>query len=150
MESIATRIRQLKGNMSIPAFARLIGEEKSQRLQDVLAERQRAPEDMLVRIVRSTSCDANWLLLGVGEPPVLDDDEQELLALFRLAPLAVKAAAIGALQGAKGTGATAKTKVIAHGGNAAGRDMTINNSGQERTHDRKAKSGKLAGQRGGT
>ena len=48
MESIAARIRQLKGGMSIPAFAKFIGEEKPQRLQDVLAERQRAPEDMLV------------------------------------------------------------------------------------------------------
>ena len=34
---------------------------------------------------------------GVVPPPTLTDDERELLRLFRAAPLAVKAAAIGAL-----------------------------------------------------
>lgn len=41
---------------------------------------------------------------GVKPAPTLSADEEELLALFRAAPLAVKAAAIGALQG----GASAK------------------------------------------
>lgn len=149
MESIAARIRQLKGGMSIPAFARFIGEEKPQRLQDVLAERQRAPEDMLVRVVRATTCDANWLLLGDGSPPQIDGDELELIALFRSAPLAVKAAAIGALQGAQVSASQQRVKVTAHGGNAAGRDVTINNTGQERTHGRQAKGGKPSRQRSG-
>lgn len=43
---------------------------------------------------------------GAVATPRLSADEQELLALFRAAPLAVKAAAIGALQGgAASTGA---------------------------------------------
>ena len=150
MESIAARVRQLKGGMSIPAFARFIGEEKPQRLQDVLAERQRAPEDMLVRVVKATACDANWLLLGDGQPPQLGNDELELVALFRSAPLAVKAAAIGALQGAQVAAAQPRVKVTARDGNAAGRDMTINNTGQERTHGRETKGGKPAGQRSRT
>ncbi|MDP3887039.1 hypothetical protein [Hydrogenophaga sp.] len=149
MESIAARVRQLKGGMSIPAFARFIGEEKPQRLQDVLAERQRAPEDMLVRVIRATTCDANWLLLGEGLPPQLDGDELELIALFRAAPLAVKAAAIGALQGAREAAVQPRVKVTARSGNAAGRDMKINNSGQERTHGRETKGGKPARQRSG-
>lgn len=37
---------------------------------------------------------------GVKPAPTLTTDEEELLALFRVAPLAVKAAAIGALHGA--------------------------------------------------
>ena len=47
--------------------------------------------------------DVTYLLTGQRHPlapPPLNTDEQELLALFRAAPLAVKAAAIGALQGA--------------------------------------------------
>ena len=59
------------GDMSAPAFAGLIGEEKPQRLKDVLAGRQRLPEDMLVRILVKTGCDANWLLLGSGETPAV-------------------------------------------------------------------------------
>jgi len=39
------------------------------------------------------------VLTGDGFAPALNVDEQELLSLFRAAPLAVKAAAIGALQG---------------------------------------------------
>jgi hypothetical protein len=62
--TISLRIRELKADMSIAEFARLIGEEKPQRLQDVLLGRQRVPEDMLVRMLVTTGCDANWLLLG--------------------------------------------------------------------------------------
>lgn len=66
--SIAERIRVLMGGMTAPAFAAHIGEEKPQRLKDVLAGRQRVPEDMLIRIVERTGCDANWLLLGGARP----------------------------------------------------------------------------------
>lgn len=51
----------------------------------------------------SAGVDVTYLLTGQRHPlapPPLNADEQELLALFRAAPLAVKAAAIGALQGA--------------------------------------------------
>lgn len=46
--------------------------------------------------------DVNHLLTGKAAADVspLTTDERELLALFRAAPLAVKAAAVGALQGA--------------------------------------------------
>ena len=41
--------------------------------------------------------DPNWLLAGEGLAPELSSDEQELLVLFRTAPLTIKAAALGAL-----------------------------------------------------
>ena len=85
MNSIALRIRELKGGMSIPDFAKLIGEEKPQRLQDVLAGRQRAPEDMLVRIVLKTKCDANWLLIGEGLAPEVDSRQRALLENYESA-----------------------------------------------------------------
>jgi hypothetical protein len=77
--SISLRIRELKGEMSIPVFAAFIGEEKPQRLQDVLSGRQRCPEDMLVRIVKATGCDANWLLLGIGAAPAITPRQRALL-----------------------------------------------------------------------
>ena len=77
--SVFARIRELMGEMTIPAFAALIEEEKVQRLKDVLAGRQRVPEDMLVRIVVKTGCDANWLLLGVGNAPQLTSRQRALL-----------------------------------------------------------------------
>ncbi len=52
---------------------------------------------------------------GVKPAPTLTSDEEELLALFRAAPLAVKAAAIGALQGganAKSTSLKAKSGAV--------------------------------------
>ena len=125
MDTIAERVRHLKGSQSIPQFAKLIGEEKAQRLQDVLSGRQRIPEDMLLRILSATGCDANWLLLGKGEPSPLSSDELELLALFRQAPLPVKAAAVGALRGARSALPGSQVQVTALGGHAAARDINI-------------------------
>lgn len=53
---------------------------------------------------------------GAVATPRLSADEQELLALFRAAPLAVKAAAIGALQGGALPGAS--TLQVNHGAGA--------------------------------
>lgn len=87
MNDVVSRIKQLKGEMSVPDFARFIGEEKSQRLQDVLAKRQRLPEDMLIRILQATGCDANWLLLGRPRPAGdLPPRQRALLANYEAAP----------------------------------------------------------------
>lgn len=50
---------------------------------------------------------------GVKPAPTLTADEEELLALFRAAPLAVKAAAIGALHGAAAAPGAAKPRAKA-------------------------------------
>lgn len=85
--------------------------------------------------IAEAGADVRYIITGdrEGRPPeVLSADERELLALFRAASLAVKAAAIGALQG--GTSdhprAKKKVKVSAPGGNAAGRDV-INSTGKK-------------------
>lgn len=60
---------------------------------------------------------------GVKPAPTLTADEEELLALYRAAPLAVKAAAIGALQGganARPTSQKAKSGGINVGGAVSG------------------------------
>lgn len=52
--------------------------------------------------IAEAGADVRYIITGQREGPApvtLSADERELLALFRAAPLAVKAAAIGALQG---------------------------------------------------
>jgi hypothetical protein len=90
--TISLRIKNLMGEMTVAAFATFIGEERPQRLKDVLRGQQKIPEDMLVRIVERTGCDANWLLLGIGEgkPLRLPEDERILLDNYRHAPQAVQ------------------------------------------------------------
>lgn len=66
---------------------------------------------------------------GVKPAPTLTSDEEELLTLFRAAPLAVKAAAIGALQG----GANAKPATARKAGQATFTIGTVN--GQNITGD---------------
>jgi hypothetical protein len=77
--TISLRIKELMGDMTIAAFAELIEEEKIQRLKDVLRGQQKCPEDMLVRIVKATGCDANWLLLGIGAAPAITPRQRALL-----------------------------------------------------------------------
>lgn len=77
--TISLRIKHLMGGMTQVEFAQLIGEEKPQRLKDVLRGHQKIPEDMHVRMIERTGCDANWLLLGAGAKPVLNPRAQALL-----------------------------------------------------------------------
>ncbi len=90
--------------MSVPEFAALL-DEKPQRLKDVLAERQKLPEDMLVKILVKTGVDANWLVLGSGKASDLADDEQMLLMRYRSSPQGLRDAAVRVLLGDKASGA---------------------------------------------
>lgn len=65
--------------MTIAAFAELIDEDRIQRLKDVLRGQQKCPEDMLVRIIEKTGCDANWLLLGIGSKPEITPRHRALI-----------------------------------------------------------------------
>ncbi|MDO5289320.1 MAG: helix-turn-helix transcriptional regulator [Pseudomonadota bacterium] len=72
-----------------------------------------APSAKLLTALAFMGMDVAYLLTGQRHPaapePRLSADERELLALYRAAPLAVKAAAIGALQGgAASTGAAVR------------------------------------------
>lgn len=65
---------------------------------------ERHPDSVYLAAIAAAGADVLYILTGQRNPAApahrLTPDEQELLALFRAAPLAVKAAAIGALQGA--------------------------------------------------
>ncbi len=104
VEKIHERLRaELKRlDRSAAQASKAAGEANSQGLRDVLSGRKRLTADLLGALVLAVGVDGHYVLTGHQEPrtPPINADEQELLALFRAAPLAVKAAAIGALQGA--------------------------------------------------
>jgi hypothetical protein len=99
----------------------------------------------MVAVALKFGVDPVWMLTGMGAttpptPPQLSADEDELLRLFRAAPLALKSAAVRALTVPDAT-VTKQISVSAPGGHAAGRDITIN-SPREATSNGKAKSRK--------
>jgi len=71
---------------------------------------ERFPDAAYLAAIAKVGVDVRYIVTGQREgpaPEVFSADERELIALFRAAPLAVKAAAIGALQG----GSTPRPKI---------------------------------------
>ena len=78
--SIIDRMREVLQGMSQGEVAELLG-EKSSRVNSVLNGKQKVPEDFLVKFIEAFKVDANWLLLGVGEPPQPDLTSREAALL---------------------------------------------------------------------
>lgn len=77
----------------------------------------RFPDAAYLAAIAAAGADVRYVVTGDREgpaPEVLGADERELLALFRAASPAVRAAAIGALRGGSTPRAT-KRKTIVHG-----------------------------------
>lgn len=71
--------------------------------QSIYEKGKRMPDAAYLAAVGAAGLNIHYIVTGkrnTPPPEVLAADERELLDLFRAAPLAVKAAAIGALQGA--------------------------------------------------
>lgn len=98
LAAVGKRIEELRGRLSQSDFAAKLGIdrktvgtwERGERLLDTKA---------LLALWGEFDADPAWVLTGNGFAPAGNEDEREIVALFRAAPLAVKAAAIGALQG---------------------------------------------------
>jgi transcriptional regulator with XRE-family HTH domain len=90
--------------MNQPDFAALAGTTKKTQ---ITYEKGVMPDAAYLAAIAQAGADVRYIVTGEREgpaPEVLTADERELLALFRGATLAVKAAAIGALQGASSLG----------------------------------------------
>ncbi|RJX32323.1 MAG: hypothetical protein C4516_04290 [Oxalobacter sp.] len=87
--------------MKPAAAAKAIGDQDSQGLRDVIGGRKRLSAELLAAL-STTGVDVQYVLTGQRVDVSLSSDERQLLALYRSAPLAVKMAAVGALQGAQG------------------------------------------------
>lgn len=63
--AVSDQIRQVMegAGLTVEEFALRLN-EKPQRVKDVLRGKQRAPEDLLVKLVEIFQADANWLLTG--------------------------------------------------------------------------------------
>lgn len=99
---------------------------------------ERVPDAAFFAGAAKFGADIRYIVTGEREgppPEVLSADERELLALYRAAPLAVKAAAIGALQGGsvpaqRGERYSVKQTFNGEVGQAASRDI-INKGGRK-------------------
>lgn len=83
------------------------------------------PNAAFLALAATAGADVRYIITGYRDGPaplVLTADERELLTLFRAAPLAGKAAAIGALQG---VAAASAPKVVIHG--KVGNQIETNN-----------------------
>lgn len=132
LAQVGERIRQLRGALTQAAFAERLGLERKSVGRYEAGDR--APDALaLLRLMAEFGADPAWVLTGGGAGPSISPDERELLALFRAAPLAVKAAAIGALQGGAQAGAGRSHQVTitasGRGTQAAGRKI-INKGGK--------------------
>ncbi|MFN9585501.1 MAG: helix-turn-helix domain-containing protein [Pseudomonadaceae bacterium] len=126
MSSIGERLREERDRLGFnqTAFGAIGGVQKQAQLKYEKGERM--PDAAYLEAVAKVGADVQYVITGQRSAAALSTDEEELLVRFRAAPLAVKAAAIGALQGAAGAVRVDKrVSVSAPGGHAAGRDMTI-------------------------
>jgi transcriptional regulator with XRE-family HTH domain len=85
---------------------------------------KRPPDADYLAAIDEAGADVLYILTG-RRGIALTPDERELLALFRAAPLAVKASAIGALQGGGQVVDRHKIVVSTGSGHAAGRNVFI-------------------------
>lgn len=90
----------------------------------------RSPDGEFFSAIAAAGADVLYILTGDIDSQALSADEQELIAAFRAAPLAVKGAVIGALSaGANPPGPPRiKQKVSGTGHQLAGRDV-VNHQG---------------------
>ncbi len=103
---IGVRLRTSLGQMTQAEFAERIGVHR--KTVERWESGERIPDgESLLALKQEFGVEPGWLLTGDGEAPgvsTLTPDERELLALFRAAPLAVKASAVGALKGGTAPG----------------------------------------------
>lgn len=124
--TIGERLREERERLgfSQPAFAGLA--ETTKKSQIDYEKDSTQPKAGYLAAISKVGADVQYIITGVRSSSALSSDEDELLERFRAASLVVKAAAIGALQGAAGAVHVDKqVSVSAPGGHAAGRDMTI-------------------------
>ncbi|EIW3593161.1 TPA: helix-turn-helix domain-containing protein [Salmonella enterica] len=79
-----------------------------------------SPDSVYLALLSKFGLDIQYVVVGERSMSALSDDENELLSLYRSAPLAVKAAALAALTA--GSSAAGSVNVSGSGNRIAGRD----------------------------
>lgn len=135
--SIGERLREVRENMGLSQtafaeFAERTGAAGTTRQSQSLYEKgKRMPDAAYLSAIAANGADVLYILTGHGRSQSLSNDEQELIAAFRAAPLAVKGAVIGALSAGKAKQDT-KTEQVVHGsvGQQSGGDI-VNQKGNK-------------------
>lgn len=126
------RVEREKLGLSQEAFGKAGG--VGRKTQFNYESGERAPDALYLSLLAELGVDVHFVLTGERSNGLLSSDEQEMLQLFRNAPLAVKAAAVGALKGG-----TSNAVGISIGGRVEGqvvqgdlhqRDVTIGPKGR--------------------
>lgn len=122
--SIGDRLREerLRLGLSQAALGEIGGVRKQAQLNYEKGERN--PDAAYLSAISKFGADIQFIVIGTRSAEALNDDEQELLNLFRKAPLAVKAAALAGLTA--GTASANSISVSGHGNRVAGRDYNEN------------------------
>lgn len=110
--SICDRLREERNRqgLSQSAWGEIAGVTK--KTQMLYEGGERMPDAAYLAAIASAGADIQYIVSGIRSAQALSRDEVELIEAFRAAPLAVKAAAIGALQGGS---ASTKSKQVVHG-----------------------------------
>lgn len=145
--SIGERLREVREDMGLSQtafaeFAESAGAAGTTRQSQSLYEKgKRMPDAAYLSAIAANGADVLYILTGHGRSQSLSQDEQELIAAFRAAPLAVKAAAVAALTAGSAAHGV-KTKQVVHGsvGQQAGGDI-VNQKGNKIEIGKAAKTG---------
>lgn len=108
--------------LSQAALGEIGGVRKQAQLNYEKGERN--PDSAYLSAIAKFGADIQFIVTGIRSAESLSPDEKELINLFRQAPLAVKAAALAALNA--GNAATDSINVSGSGNRVAGRDYNEN------------------------
>lgn len=109
--------------LSQAALGEIGGVRKQAQLNYEKGERN--PDSAYLSAIAKFGADIQFIVTGIRSAESLSPDEKELINLFRQASLAVKAAALAALNA--GNAATDSINVSGSGNRVAGRDYNENN-----------------------
>lgn len=128
MSSIGERLKDERDRLGLnqTAFGAIGGVLKQAQLKYEKGER--FPDASYLAAIAKVGADVQYIVTGAHCPGSLSADENELLEKFRTAPLAVKAAAIGALT-AGGESQNKPAKQVFHGAVGQAIEGGITNSG---------------------
>ncbi|EFO3867776.1 helix-turn-helix domain-containing protein [Escherichia coli] len=108
--------------LSQAALGEIGGVRKQAQLNYEKGERN--PDSAYLSAIAKFGADIQFIVTGIRSAESLSPDEKELINLFRQAPLAVKAAALAALNA--GNAASDSINVSGSGNRVAGRDYNEN------------------------
>lgn len=122
--NIGMRLREERERLGLsqPAMGEIGGVKKLTQLNYEKGER--SPDAAYLSAISKFGVDVQFVVTGIRSAEALDADEQELLNLYRTAPLAIKAAALAALTA--GNSASNSITVSGKGNRIAGRDFNEN------------------------